>query len=90
MVWGSCWCRMRPIPCPPASPGLGKLLEVGLSSFLQLPALGEVLTRCLLQHGITRQELDKVVPVDPEQVFQILPLCCRQGRVHPWVEVEGF
>ena len=26
--------------------------------------------------------------VDPEQVLQVLPLCCRQGRVDPWVEVE--
>ena len=52
VVWGSCWCRMRPIPCPPASPGLGKLLVVALSSFSQLPALGEEVLSTWYSHGV--------------------------------------
>jgi len=81
---------------PSCQPRFGK--DVGGGSELLLTAacfwLGGaehlVLTGCQVQRGITRQVQDEVLPVDAEHVFQILPLCCRQGRVDPWVEVEEF
>lgn len=52
VVWGSCWCKTRPIPFSPASPSLGKLLVVALSSFSQLSALGEEVLSTWYSQGI--------------------------------------